>query len=916
MYFDTSVSSGDAHPYLCTITTHVNADGSEDVRIDQPVVDHSSWEYKPVIFSPGDVVTITADGCVQTAGEGATWKKYVNPSGSNSGPPNGFYWGSVSIPGATTATTPVTGIPIDELSPPGTNPSAQIFIPSFQSFPGHSIDLTLGYADDNYNDEGGNGYWEHDNGNNDQCANTDPSAPLGQYGGPAWVNLHIVHGQGNPFGNVPYSEWDLAPSGGLDANGLLSNPSWGWQVNGEPISTGGNYDLCNRFHGFPAPCSQQHPSYDFPPKRYLGLDPVCDFGAIGHRDWFDATYTGHVDWVAHDGGAFGDDDYNMRLETAVRYTDPAGITSNNTSGDERNIGLEFDSDETIDKFDQSPIWKSFHRAVDASDIRAGAFINGNDAVVTGLMGIDEMHSPHSEIHPVHALAIRENSPGSPDLANDKWMVFVRNWGDQGECSSRQHYLLSQQVTIQLPPPTATAGQATLNADTGILHNGGDGKYSFYSGPEGTFVTFDLPPGDAQGYQFGELDLKWDPSSGAAASTSAGAAQPAPSGADLPSPADVASDPSTEDPEQLLNDIWNAIPSAQQQDYLTLENMLDPPEPPPVSSLSQAQALTGPPQRPASMPGVADAPATAMLARDDAQWQGLCAATGGHLPIIPDTCSALNFPPVTTLTTSGGSPLVNGWYTTPVTATLSAQDASGSGIAVTQYSYDGQNWTSYTGPFTLPDGAYTFYYRSEDNKGNLEETRQQAFKIDTTPPDITISQPQAASYTHSSTLTLGYTVVDGNGQVTGVGAGSGVASVTATMDGSTTLAGQSLPSGQTINLLTEMTLGQHTFSVAATDNVGHLDSRSVTFFIIVTPQSIIEDVNQFYAAGDITQDEASSLLAKLQSAAKQWAAGDCQAATSIYQAFIDELQAQSGKHVDPTAASIMTEDAKYLIGHCP
>lgn len=42
MYFDTSVSSGDPHPYLCTITTHVNADASEDVRIDRPVVDHSS----------------------------------------------------------------------------------------------------------------------------------------------------------------------------------------------------------------------------------------------------------------------------------------------------------------------------------------------------------------------------------------------------------------------------------------------------------------------------------------------------------------------------------------------------------------------------------------------------------------------------------------------------------------------------------------------------------------------------------------------------------------------------------------------------------------------------------------------------------------------------------------------------------
>jgi hypothetical protein len=137
-----------------------------------------------------------------------------------------------------------------------------------------------------------------------------------------------------------------------------------------------------------------------------------------------------------------------------------------------------------------------------------------------------------------------------------------------------------------------------------------------------------------------------------------------------------------------------------------------------------------------------------------------------------------------------------------------------------------------------------------------------------------------------------------------------------MDGNTTLAGHGLSSGQPINLLTEMTVGQHTFTVAAIDNVGHADSRSVTFFIIVTPQSIIEDVNQFYAAGDITQDKARSLLAKLQNAAGQWAVGNCVAATGIYQAFINELRAQSGRHVDPTAASIMIADATYLISHCP
>src|SRR5262249_33575648 len=102
--FNTTTSDGsDPNPYLCTITTTVHPDGSQDVRINRPVVDQSSFEYQSIVFSPGDLVTITADGCVQTAGEGATWKKYINPSGSNSGPPNGLYYGTIKIKGATWA---------------------------------------------------------------------------------------------------------------------------------------------------------------------------------------------------------------------------------------------------------------------------------------------------------------------------------------------------------------------------------------------------------------------------------------------------------------------------------------------------------------------------------------------------------------------------------------------------------------------------------------------------------------------------------------------------------------------------------------------------------------------------------------------------------------------------------------------
>jgi hypothetical protein len=138
-----------------------------------------------------------------------------------------------------------------------------------------------------------------------------------------------------------------------------------------------------------------------------------------------------------------------------------------------------------------------------------------------------------------------------------------------------------------------------------------------------------------------------------------------------------------------------------------------------------------------------------------------------------------------------------------------------------------------------------------------------------------------------------------------------------MDGMTMVHGHGLDSGQTIDLLTELTTGDHTFTVDAVDNVGGASTASVTFTIIVTPESIKDDVNEFLAMGAIrNRGLANSLLAKLNAAAVARARGNCDSADNRYEAFVNELQAQSGNGVDPAAAAIMIADAQYLIAHCP
>ena len=123
-------------------------------RIDYPSVDRSLTDYPAITFNRGDVVALSASGCVQSGGHGwNTWKRYVDPDDGN-GHIDSLYYGTVQIVGITGNNDPQSikhwigpafAIPID----------------------GH---LALGYVDDDLSD---NGYWNHDDGLNDQCAGLD-----------------------------------------------------------------------------------------------------------------------------------------------------------------------------------------------------------------------------------------------------------------------------------------------------------------------------------------------------------------------------------------------------------------------------------------------------------------------------------------------------------------------------------------------------------------------------------------------------------------------------------------------------------------------------------------------------------------------------------------------------------------------
>jgi hypothetical protein len=301
------------------------------------------------------------------------------------------------------------------------------------------------------------------------------------------------------------------------------------------------------------------------------------------------------------------------------------------------------------------------------------------------------------------------------------------------------------------------------------------------------------------------------------------------------------------------------------------------------------------------------------------------SVGGQITVAPYWSNQHNacapFVPTSKLTF--GSPAFGSFVTsnTPLTITaLDGTDPADQTIGVASISYrvypTGTTAPAFTvaAPpvqFTIsgPDGGYTIDMFATNNAGIVEAAHSVTVVLDNTPPSIAIVSPEARPYTHAEVLTLGYSESDGTG--------SGVATETASLDGATTLDGHGLASGQAINLLTELALGPHSFIVQSADHVNNLGQSSVSFTIVVTADSIKQDVNQFFAAGLIKNGGlANSLLAKLNAAADARNRGQCGTASNQYDAFINALQAQAGKGVDANAAAIMIADAQYLIANCP
>lgn len=465
--------------------------------IDRPNVTQHETVYPSVQFAPGDIVEVQADGCVQTGGWGPTWKRYINPAGPDS---DRLYHGLVRIPSALPAGSGLIRI--------------ESVVGHRQRITGTGLTLSqlvlhLGYEDDGYGD---NGYTSHDDGNQDQCKNDRG------HGGPARVAVTIFRGVA-PYPVASRFDFDVL-SDTVDVNMIPYNPSWAWQ---RRAGNGGNVPdtaTCHYFSfrdthaafpdlhlspSFPDCTDQTDPGHADQPGGFNGI--VCRDAAnfvsnafAGHTNWFRVTLEGQAWW----GGEETDDDNSFTF-VSDQPGNPLGVVGHTT------LHVEFDSDETTKLF-ASQEWVDFHGFVrSGSDDAARQHFNGH-TIITGMFGLDGEHNLKSELHPLYAMATRRDDFGN-DSTHEDWLIFVRNRGDEGYCSSRLWDAGFENYTFRLPWLKDMSAVKVVSDDKSFEGTAGtSGPFVAALPPPsrdaGVYVTFHLGPAANTPFIDGSLKLAW------------------------------------------------------------------------------------------------------------------------------------------------------------------------------------------------------------------------------------------------------------------------------------------------------------------------------------------------------------------------------------------------------------------------
>lgn len=225
---------------------------------------------------------------------------------------------------------------------------------------------------------------------------------------------------------------------------------------------------------------------------------------------------------------------------------------------------------------------------------------------------------------------------------------------------------------------------------------------------------------------------------------------------------------------------------------------------------------------------------------------------------------------------------NGWYTSPVTVTLSPAD-------IAEYSLDGgSTWNAYHAPVVLDqEGTHHVQYRRSVNTG---ETGSLEIKLDLTASQVTVTGD--TYFTIDQDILITCSAID---TVSGV-----------------TYSPCEVPLLQSKAYTLES--GQHMVTAVAEDEAGHQTTVTHTFTVTATFDSLKNVTNAFLQeTGDKAwKSVAKSYNNKLDLAKEKADSGEIEAAKGIMDGFIDQVRDHAGKFFTHEQANIMIRWARIVV----
>ncbi|PEL07776.1 OmpL47-type beta-barrel domain-containing protein [Bacillus sp. AFS017336] len=244
------------------------------------------------------------------------------------------------------------------------------------------------------------------------------------------------------------------------------------------------------------------------------------------------------------------------------------------------------------------------------------------------------------------------------------------------------------------------------------------------------------------------------------------------------------------------------------------------------------------------------------------------------------------PPFTTALTDGfiGN---EGWNKQNVNIKFSAMDNStGTGVDHIETRIDDGEWVKQSELTLTSEGVHTIDYRAIDNVGNVEASKQLTIKIDKTGPTISGVVPVNGSvYENDSEMTPEFTLAD---NFSGVDHNKTMV----TLDMNPYKIGASIP-------LYTLPLGSHSIVINSVDKAGNFETKTIQFKTVASNESLNGLVRQFVDTKWIDNAGISNSL-------------QVKIAQNNLKSFINEVNAQRGKHITNEAAEYLLRDAQYLL----